>query len=363
MKVSIIAALLLFIPAVASAEAPTIESPRREGSLAGTTAEGQKHYSDRPQADSDWDLIQIQVAPVGPLGRLTTSIQPRFAELADQARSFRIKYPNHPKADEAMVIELRSLYSAILAHADVDLGRASDLAADIRRKSTLPATVRLEMASMAEIVRNKDINGDQLELLAAQEKSARRIINEFPDEDAAYDLLYRVAANHPDRVKRMELADEIAERRPASSLGREARAMRDRDALVGRSLQTLTGASLGKNVILSGVKTGGMVIYTWSSNSPGAWRDIKKLVLALPATVSIVGINIDSDEAAAKSIAAREGLPGNLYYDHDGENSPLAAALKIDGTPRLYLVAATGEIREISSKIAGAQTRVQALSK
>ena len=314
-------------------------------------------------ADRAWLDVQMLATPLpppanpppqnpGPDDRSAQRRQrgERFRAAADRAKAFQQNHPDHPKAAEARQLEAKSLLNAAMAGDNSQEAHASALVTEIRHDSRLPAKLRLETVALADIVRVRPLARERERFLAAHEESARSLIAEFPGEAGGYESLLRQAQSHPEDAEAVRIARDVLKMPAPASVKDATQVFLDRHALVGQSLGDIAVAAVGKTNAIAEAKGQGVVIYTWSTKSPGSVAQARNLSKLAPAGAVLVGINLDQNMEAARAFAVKESLPGVQIYDARGLDSPLAQALKLDAAPHVYVADRQGVIREISAE-------------
>lgn len=274
----------------------------------------------------------------------------RFRAAAERAKAFREQYPDSVQAAEAKQIEAKSLLNAALAGDNSQEARASSLVAEIRRDERLPAKVRMQTAALANIVSIRPMARERVKYLAAHEQAARDLIAEFPAEAGAYEGLLRLAENHPEDAEAVRIAGDVVRMAPMTKVKADARVVLDRHALVGQSLRGIVEQAIGQNSAMDATVGRGVILYTWSVLSPGSVAMAKNLAKSAPATVRLVGINLDQDVAGAQGMASDQALPGDQLYDARGLEGPLAQALKLRRAGEVYVADSRGVIRSVSAQ-------------
>lgn len=314
------------------------------------------------EADQKWAELQALFTPPVP-GELPVAtdeesrvrarrwIADRFLQAAAAAKAFAAEYPESAHAREAVRLEGKNILQAAMAGDVSQEARGREILKDIRGENTLPAKDRFELVALSELVRLRPLFPDRDRFLPAYEESIRNQIIEFPKETAPYESLLRFAENLPDEAETRRIAQEIAERMPAPTGVKAAagEALTKLD-LVGQSLAALLRGAAGWADDEVSSRKGGIVLYTWSAQSPGSMAAAKNIAQRLPPTVQIIGVNLDTDVATAKAAAASEQLPGQQFYDDRGLDGPIAQALKLRRLGEVYVADATGTIRSVSAQ-------------
>lgn len=280
----------------------------------------------------------------------------RFLKAAEEAKAFAKDFPDSDHALEATRLEAKNILQAAMAGDVSQEGRARELLGQIRVDERLPARARLEVVALSELVRLRPLFPDREKFLPAYEQAIRNQIMEFSTEPAAYESLLRFAENLPVEADTVRVAQEIATEMPApESVKAAAREVLAKNALVGQPLDGLLESAIGKTpdlrLVGSGQRqTGGTVIYTWSLQSAGSMAAAKNLAKMLPANVTLLGVNVDKDEADAKAVAEKEALPGKQLYDARGYDGAVAQALKLRKLGEVYVIDTRGVIRSVSAQ-------------
>lgn len=274
-----------------------------------------------------------------------------FLYAGDQAKAYREQHPNEPvRVAEAGRLEAMARLNAVLAGDSSAESSALALAEEVKNNSTLAARDRLEVAKLAEFVRNRNLTGDPAALSLARQSSARRLIEAFPNESAGYEALLNEAQNAADDATVSALAAEVVASPAPEGVKQPAQALLDRQRLVGRSLTDIAAETLGNENVISAGKGRVIVLYTWATWSPGSIERAKSLMILAPEKPVLVGVNLDDDVEAARAAAQDNNLPGEMIYDARGVESPLAQALQLGRTLPIYLAATSGEIRSVSAE-------------
>lgn len=292
---------------------------------------------------------QIQAPSADERNARRRQMSGRFQNAATRAKEFQEAFPDDPRAREARQLEAKSLLAAAMAGDNSKEGYASTLVSEVRSDARLSAKLRLEVVALAEIVRLRQFAPDRKKFLSAHEESARSLIMEFPQESGGYESLLRQAESHPDDAEAVRIARDLEKMPAPQSIKSSAQFFLDRQALVGRSLVEIADAALGKANPLSVAEGQGMIIYTWTVQSPGSIVQAKNL-LKLAGGSSLVGINLDQDTAAAKVSADENSLPGLQIYDARGRAAPLVQALKLTSAFHVYVVDRQGLIQQVSAE-------------
>lgn len=269
-----------------------------------------------------------------------------FVTRADRAKEFHSQFPQHDKAGEAKLLEVRALVNAVQAGDATVEGRLAAAVQAVRSDPAAPAAIQVQAVAAYEFSRKTRGLKTHAERLKAIERVARDLAADFPDQPHGFESLLAVAASDRDEVNARKVARDLLAMPAPAPVKNEARKVLSRFDLVGQPLVgELDGANetAVKAALQRGVPT---IIYTWATWSPGSLAlaaDLKKRGLA----ANIVGLNLDTDPGAAATVAQREALVGNLVYDSRGKEGALAQRLKVRGTAEVFLVDERGVIRDV----------------
>lgn len=273
----------------------------------------------------------------------------RLLHAADAAKAFAEAHPEHAKATEAKQLEAKSLLRAAMAGDSSRVDRAKALIAEIRRDARLPAKERVEVVALSEFVRIRPLSTNRVQFEAEHEKTARALIAEFPSESAGYQALLQFGINTDNPSKLIALAKEIVASPTAPAEAKiAAEQVVARHALVGKSLANLASEATVEATPFELARGRPAIVYTWTSDSRSSHSLAKTLASLAGRDVLLIGVNLDTDRAAAESVAAAEKLPGSLYYDAAGADGVLARSLFLTHAPLAYVTNASGILCEVS---------------
>lgn len=269
-----------------------------------------------------------------------------FVARADQAKEFHSLFSQHGKAGEAKLLEVRALVDAVQAGDATVEGRLAAAVRTLRADPSTPAAIQVQAVAAYEFNRKTRGLKTHAERLKAIERVARDLAADFPEQPQGFESLLAVAAHDQDDVNARKVARDLLAMPAPAFVKNEARKMLGRFDLVGQPLAgELDGAneSAVQAALQRRVPT---IIYTWATSSPASLAlaaDLKQR--GLPA--NIVGVNLDTDSEAARMLAQRAALVGNLIYDSRGREGALAQRLKVRGAAEVFLVDERGVIRDV----------------
>jgi hypothetical protein len=272
-----------------------------------------------------------------------------FVVKADQAKAFYTQYPDHAKANEARLAEVRALVSANRSGDATQDGRLAATITALRADPSVPANLRVQAVAAYSFSRGLRGAKNREESMQAVAKVARSLAVEFPDQPQGPESLVNLAAESDEATAR-QLASEVLNMPASAAIKQSAQTLLGRLNLVGKPIAAeLDGADLAstKAALVPGRPT---IIYTWALGSPGSLKLAADLKQRNPAA-NIIGLNLDKDPPAAAALAQKEGLVGTMIYDERGREGALAQRLKVKGAAQVIMVDAQGVIREVRGEM------------
>ena len=321
-------------------------------------AEGQQSAGvGESPAETSWQHLLARFAPrsggpaAGPAEGLTRKqLAARLLEAAEGAKAYRQQYPgNLSRAAEAHRLEIEARLNAVLAgdasSAESTLALAEKYASD----ASVGARDRIEVTKLMGFVRNSTLT-DPTGLGLARQQSARRLIAAFPNDPAGYQALLNEAQNAANDAIMASLAQEVMTSAAPEAIKHSAKVLLDRQALVGQSLTGIALRALGAGNVITAGEGRVIVLYTWSTWSPGSIERAKSLMVLSPEQPLLIGISLDHDVEKARAAARENKRPGEMIYDGLGRDSLLAQALHVGVAMPIYLAGKNGNIYSVGAE-------------
>ena len=299
--------------------------------------------------DKAWDALTLEKLEMDTArmdrkdgGPSRVALATRSKSLADRARQFYAKHPNHPRAGEARKLEVFSLIETQEMGDAGESKRLEQQVETLRKDPAVPSSIRAQAAAAYDFTNALRPLAGMSERMNATVNVARKLALEFPGEPQAYDALLAVAKASP-KEDAEKIAREIMESSAPESAKRSAQLLIDRHGLVGRTLASVMGEP--GNPLLAGLPPGlPVVVYSWATWGPGS-IEFGRMIQA--RRFAAIGVCLDENTEEAALVAHQAGLGGKLAYDTKGLSGSLAERLKFSTSGQIYLVDAAGIIRDV----------------
>lgn len=267
---------------------------------------------------------------------------------ADQLRDFRRAHPRYPHLGEAKVMEAKALMR-LTELGDRTLEKRRDqIVYEIRHDSTLARSVRFETAAYYENLhvseKTYSSHGDKM---LAYEKAARRLLNEFPAEPAAFESLVAIARDSSqDRM--LSIARELVAGPAPKGVREQAGALIRRCSLIGKPVSKLVINLSDSDGLLTETKDRISLLYTWKAEGPSSVALARYLGENTPSGIALVGVNLGGSGKSREASQEATKLPG-IQLNESERAKDLIDALEL-GTPGLvYLINRFGKIQDVAA--------------
>ncbi len=285
-----------------------------------------------------------------------------FRATAQAAKEFHTHYPQHPKAAEARRVEALAAIEAITPHDKAYERTALAAAAAYRADPILPIADRIQVAHAMECVslKRKLPGSPWFTNPVLAEQMIDRLHAEFGEQPAIWGQYLALAQNtYCDAGK--DVAHRIVQSPYAPDFTKvAARRILERYALVRRPIDFALTPTTGRPTTLAQLAGKTTVVCLWDGSrypeGPPGLQEHKKN--PRPNT-KWVYISLGQLGALPKGRRAALAPLGTTCVEVLGWNSPIAAMLRIDRLPCVYVLddqtrlSGFGRIDELSSLLAG----------
>jgi hypothetical protein len=309
-----------------------------------------------PAPDEDlWrEIVQVQTPASRPTTQDAAALARQRQSLLARAQTYLAAYPGGAHRDEAIRLELRTLFElGTLGGGDL-APLAARVAAYLNNPPSPAATceaaywkiicARAGRASATTQPSSGPFQPVDAPLLAAY----RAYVEQYPASPHTPRLseqLFDVALTRSDRPAMQHLAALLAREFPQDAITARVRAQLDREEAVGKPfwLTFPTGDTLVDTREWTGHP---VIIMVWAGfDEPSCQRAgaVETLRQARPE-LRVVGVNLDSDEAAMRLASQRLGLPWPQFNDGLGWANDFARKWGVRQIPRVFVIDKAGRL-------------------
>lgn len=268
----------------------------------------------------------------------------RFQQVAQQAKTFLLRYPNDPNAPKAKKLEVTaSLESARLGR-DAIQASALTLATAYRVDKNQSREDRFEVALTADRLQLTQKNGGKSlhEKPADYEKLADNLHKEFGEIPEIYGL-YTGIAGAVDMESANRIATKVLEMRPPAFAKAEAQVITARYGLVGRPFALRLSTVDGQRIELptTPALSGPTVIYVWTMAAGGTSNPFAELSLQrakLAKGVRWIYLGMPATAAQVNAVKAKAPFSGTHCIDDASATSAVAQHLKVRSSPTVFVL-------------------------
>ena len=329
----------------------------------GFAAEAAKEANLLPaDAEPAWKEMEKAMRPPGPPpewgGKPPTEDQKRefykfLSEqseiVANKAKEFYTRFPEHAKAEEAKFKEgqFRQQARQLAAEAVPPQKLSPEEEAFVKKMN------EVGRRAMAKQDPSKPLNG-RAEVIKELEAGLREVMKEFPNRPEPWMELLQAAEYAPAKEEQLRiLTDMVNAKGPDEQTIARAKAAIRAIGAVGHPIEMSFTAADGRKVEVQNMKGKVVLIEFWA-----AW--CAPCLQAMPEVVSlyekykskgfeIVGINMDKEQRAMEQVVHQFKMSWPQYLDGKGPAAKFALEYNVNTIPAMWLVDKKGILRTMNA--------------
>jgi thiol-disulfide isomerase/thioredoxin len=339
-KLRLFAAVLLTASAAVAAEAPTpADTAWKELRKAATPPSPPREWS--VQKPSDEELARFNRERAG-----------KALAAADKAKAFYGEFASDKRAVEARTLEYNLLTAVVQLGDSSVTDRMIGLQGQLADDPAVDEEQRLSMVLMAAKSALQGAGDDPVAGMLKAKGVFLKAFEMFPQraEPAAYLLqlaemllAYDQSDAARDIVQRLD-KDGIDE-----DIRKEAKAQMAKFDRIGKPVDIAFTALDGRKIDVAQLKGKVVLIDYWATWCGPCIAGLPELKDSYtkwhPKGFEIVGISLDSDEEALKTMVKEREMPWPQFFDKENENNRYAEKYGITGIPTLWLIDKQGKLR------------------
>jgi thiol-disulfide isomerase/thioredoxin len=277
------------------------------------------------------------------------SLAGKSVVVADKAKEFYTRFPNHEKAEEAKKKEeIFRKQSQQFRGSSGTSEKVSPEEKEFRDKMNEVQKRALQKRDAA-----KPRNG-MPEVVRELEAGLRDVMKEYPNRPEPWQQLLSVA-EYADKQDQLRILGDIVKAKAADeqTISRAKAAIRAVGAL-GHPLELSFTAADGREVDVQKMKGKVVLIDFWAAWCGPCISSLPEVVELhkkyQPQGFEIVGINLDKDQRSMEQVVHRFKMPWPQYFDGKGWGTKFALEYNVTAIPAVWLVDKKGILRTMNAR-------------
>jgi len=307
-----------------------------------------------PPEPPEWQLQEPTKEQVAAFEKTNSVLA---ASVADKAKDFYTRYPDHEKAAEARQQEYALLGLAVQLGNTNRLGQLHQMEEARLKDPSLSEDDRLELRLQQVQRTATDSKQTNMTVTLTQlEKGARALQKEFPKRPEVATLLLSVAQGWLDNSepeKSRALAREFADASD-DEVKAGAQELLKKIERVGKPLDLKFKAVDGRAVDLQKMQGQVVLIDFWATWCGPCMAELPKVRATYEKLHSegfeIVGISFDREKSGLERVLAKEKMTWPQCFDNSEEGKKVGDEFGITSIPTMWLVDKKGVLRDLNAR-------------
>jgi len=339
-----VAAWLIALPVFAAAPSAPADVAWKDLRKAATPPSPPREWSTRKPSDEE-------------LAGFNRERAGKALAAADQARTFYTAHAADKRAVEARTLEYNLLTAVVQLGDSSVTDRMIALQDQLANDPAVDEEQRLSMVLMAAKSALQGAGADPVAGMLKAKGVFLKAFAMFPSraEPAAYLLQLAEmlqAYDHAEAAK--EIVQRLDQDGTDDEIRKEARAQLAKFDRIGKPVDIAFTALDGRKIDVAQLKGKVVLIDYWATWCGPCIAGLPELqenyAKWQPKGFEIIGISLDNDEAALKTMVKERALTWPQFFDHENEGNRYATKYGITGIPTLWLIDKQGNLRHLNAR-------------